>query len=120
MNELNLNEDQTTWGTALIANIYDLPKEAIPEEMFEFLKIVKMGASKYALNNWLNEDGQNADERNMHASMFRHLAASSAGQNVDNESGEDHLLHLACRALMLYTRRQRNIIHPLDKSQTRK
>lgn len=99
--------------------LYDLPEDAIPSEFFDFLKIVAMGAKKYDLNGWLEEDGIKADERAMADSMFHHLAKSFACQEipryrVDDESGEDHLLHLACRALMLYTRRKRGIKHDRD------
>ena len=110
-----------------ITHVYKLPSEALPEEMLDFIKIIKMGAEKYALNNWLEEDGKKASEKDMHDSMFHHLSQSfSEGQvalrlrepvkemTVDMESGMDPLLHLACRALMLYTRRQRGIVHPGD------
>jgi hypothetical protein len=96
---------------------FDLPAEAIQPEMFDFFKIIAMGAKKYKMNNWLEEAGTKSSEKDMHASMFRHLAESSADYwpKADHESGLDPLLHLACRALMLYTRRQRGIIHEEDK-----
>lgn len=87
----------------------------IPQEMYDWTDVLEMGAKKYGANNWLEPDGKNANEKNTHASMFRHLAKSSAGIINDEESGLDHLLHVACRALMLYTRRKRNIIHKEDK-----
>ena len=109
-----------------LADKYDLPEEAIQPEMFDFLKVVAMGAKKYAMNNWLDKDGKRSAEKDMHDSMFHHLAESySLGQEAlaeglnakfisDKESGVDPLLHLACRALMLYTRRQRGIVHTED------
>lgn len=97
----------------------DLPPEAIPIELFDFLKVIEAGAKKYALNNWLKPDGGSCDEKTMHDKMFHHLARSFWAGEVqhtvlDAESGLDHLLHLACRALMLYTRRKRGIIHSVD------
>ncbi len=107
---------------------YDLPKDAIQPEFFDFLKVVAMGAKKYAMNNWLEVDGQKSSERDMHASMGRHWAESQhsmvykvKGTNdsgrirvFDKESQLDPLLHLQCRAAMTYTRRERNLIHPED------
>ncbi len=111
-----------------ITHVYKLPTAALPGEMLDFIKIIKMGAEKYALNNWLNQDGTKTSEKDMHDSMFHHLAESMVeGKNanemhenlrdfvVDKESGMDPLLHLACRALMLYTRRQRGLVHPEDR-----
>jgi hypothetical protein len=84
----------------------------IPEEMHDFIKVLEMGAKKYAPNNWLEPEGKSSSEIEMHDHMGHHWARSYAsifnGDRLD-ESGLDHLLHLACRALMLYTRRQRNI-----------
>lgn len=98
-----------------LQKLYQLPTEcAIPNEFFDFLKILSLGAKKYAPNNWLERDGKKSSEREMHDSMFHHLAESFAGQSTDIESGLDPLLHLACRALMLYTRRQRGIVHEAD------
>lgn len=100
----------------LLGDIYELPSEAIPSEMFDFLSIVSMGAKKYAMNNWMLPDGKKSKESDMHDSMFHHLAQSFTGGRgaKDAESGADPLLHLACRALMLYTRRKRGIIHDDD------
>lgn len=100
-----------------LADKYGLPEEAIQPEMFDFLLVVAMGAKKYAMNNWLAEDGKKSSEWDMHNSMQNHWSDSATyGPNArDTESKLDPLLHLATRALMLYTRRQRNIIHSKDK-----
>lgn len=95
---------------------YGLPLTAIQPEMFDFLKVVSVGAKKYSMNNWLEPSGKRSSEKDMHDSMFHHLAESFAGQRQDRDSGLDPLLHLATRALMLYTRRQRGIIHEDDKT----
>jgi len=84
-------------------------------EFLDFLKVLKMGAKKHGNANWLNVDGKKSSHKDMHASMFRHLAQSFANQRLDAESGLDHLLHLASRALMAYTRSKRGLIHPEDK-----
>jgi hypothetical protein len=90
------------------------------KEMMDFILVLEMGAKKYEIDGWLKPDGAGSSEKEMHASMFRHLAKSlaSGGANprlvVDAESGLDHLLHVATRALMLYTRRKRGIVNTSD------
>lgn len=84
------------------------------DDFLDFMEVLEMGAAKYKPNGWLDADGNGTSHKEMHASMFRHLASSSAGIINDGESGLDHLLHVATRALMLYTRRKRGIIHPKD------
>jgi hypothetical protein len=82
----------------------------LPPELFDFIKVIEMGASKYEADGWLKPDGVGTSEKEMHASMSRHLAHSFANPDkLDLDSDLDHLLHLACRALMLYTRRVRSI-----------
>ena len=103
-----------------LASHFELPSEAIPAEFFDFIEIIKMGSIKYSMNNWLESNGTKSSEIDMHASMFRHLAQSSTSKGKsplksDDESGLDHLLHLICRAQMLYTRRVRQIRHKEDK-----
>lgn len=87
----------------------------LPMEMHHYVKVLILGAEKYAPNNWLEVDGKSSDHRSMHASMFRHLADSHAGKRKDHDSGLDPLLHLAARALMLYTRHQKGLTHGVDK-----
>ena len=87
----------------------------IPHEMFDFIKIMKSGAIKHGTNTWLDPNGPKTSEKDMHASMGRHLSQSASGDLKDKDTGLDPLLHLACRALMLYTRRQRNIKNEGDK-----
>lgn len=89
----------------------------IPIEMLSFISVLEHSANigKYPANNWLNKDGHNQDLKSTHASMFRHLAASAAGQRVDKDNGMDPLLMLAARAMMLYYRVKNNIVHPLDE-----
>lgn len=81
----------------------------LPDEIYDFIEVMIHGAKKYEPNNWLKPDGVNSDHRSMHASMFRHLAESQVNLSKDSETGLDPLLHLAARAMMLYTRRQRGL-----------
>jgi hypothetical protein len=90
-------------------------QDAVWEEEFaDFLQVLLMGANKYSLNGWLEEEGKGMSHKENHASMFRHLADSHAHNREDYESSLDPLLHLATRALMMYTRKQRRIEHPKD------
>ena len=93
----------------LIAFACDYP------EFADIMKVIEFGAQKHGDVNWTKTAGKKSSHKDMHASMFRHLADSSAGNFSDHETGFDPLLHLAVRALMTYTRRKRNIIHPEDE-----
>lgn len=88
--------------------------EYMEPEFYDFLKVLAMGAKKHGNKNWLNADGKKSSHKDMHASMFRHLAQSFANQRLDTESGLDHLLHLASRSLMCYTLIKRRITHKED------
>ncbi len=83
-------------------------------EFIDFLKVMELGAEKHGHYNWLVPNGKKSSHKEMHASMFRHLAESSSGRRSDAETGLDPLLHLASRALMMYTRIQRGIYHEED------
>lgn len=82
----------------------------IPIEFEDYKKVIEYGAKKYAANNWLEQNGQKSSDKDMFASMLRHLASATKAE-LDPETGLDHLLHLATRALMVYTRRQRGLVH---------
>lgn len=104
-----------------------------PTEFLDVIKVLDFGIKKgYEPNGWLTDsNSKTCSFKDMHASMFRHLAEShsqgyygnefvnlfektSEISRCDRESGLDPLLHLACRALMLYTRLQRGIKHETD------
>ena len=87
----------------------------IPKEMFEWLGVVIAGAKKHGGNNWLEPDGGKSSHVDMHMSMLRHFTASFSGVRFDADSGFPHLLLLATRAIMLYTRQELSIKHPEDK-----
>jgi len=83
-------------------------------EFLDFLEVLKMGAKKHGNSNWLNADGKKSSHKDMHDSMFHHIAKSYAGIRLDQESGLDELLHVASRALMCYTLIKRGIKHKED------
>lgn len=93
-------------GNILISYI----EEVFPREFMDFAKVLDFGAQKYGWSNWLQPNGTKASFKDMHDSMFRHLMSSKVAglaSRGDHESNEDHLLHLATRALMCYTLLQR-------------
>ena len=83
-------------------------------EFEDFIKVLEFGAEKHGKSNWLDPNGKKSSFVQMHNSMFHHLSESFSGHRIDLESGLDPLLHLACRALMLYTRLQLGIKHSED------
>lgn len=97
----------------------------IPSEMFDFLDILIMGAQKHGTNNWLEKNGSKTSHKDMHASIFRHVAESSSSPPallrdgglmtvVDYESRKHPLLHAMIRCGMIYTRQKRNIWNDSD------
>lgn len=87
----------------------------IPSEMDNWKDILESGAAKHGANNWLDKDGNKSSHKDMHDSMFHHLAESFVGNTKDKDSGFHPLLHLATRALMCYTRQMRNLVHSDDE-----
>lgn len=100
--------------TASLRNFLSLPSELYQLEFYDVDRVLQMGAKKYKANGWLDADGHGTSHREMHDSMFHHLAQSYAKNRLDDESQLDHLLHVACRALMLYCRLKRGIANPKD------
>ena len=78
-------------------------------DFYDILNVLKPGAVKHGSRNWeAGNKGSKSNFKEMHDSMFHHLAHSySAGCNTrdryDIETEQDHLLHLATRALMCYS-----------------
>ncbi len=79
-----------------------------PLEFSHVKKVLEQGALKYGANSWLMGKHFNLHDNNR--SMAHHLLESYRELRVDEESGLDPLLHLACRALMEYTLRQRGTL----------
>lgn len=91
-------------------------KGILHHELLDFFEILIAGINKgYPPNNWLEVEGKRSSHKEMHDSMFHHLAESFSGVKEDKDSKLNPLLHLACRAMMCYTRQIRNIKHPDDK-----
>jgi hypothetical protein len=85
------------------------PSELWPEEFYDVDLVLKMGAEKYKPRDWEKSHGSVVTHDANHNSMFHHLAESYTGATEDEESELHPLLHLACRALMGYTRYKRGL-----------
>ena len=83
--------------------------EAFQEALKDLEKVLEEGARKHGEGSWLEVANPSLQHKANCASMFRHLAEVSCKFDVDPESGVDPLLHLACRAMMYYVRKQRGI-----------
>ena len=61
-------------------------------------EVFKLGAMKYGAYNW-RKDAPSIST--YHSAIMRHLLAYQEGQDLDLESGESHLCHIACCAALL-------------------
>lgn len=102
---------QKPWLPSVNIHGYD-----IPFEMLDFINVMRKSAEsrKYEDENYLKPNGRKTSYKQMHKSMMNHLVASILEERIDPESGLDPLLHLAARALMMYTRIKRGIKHEED------
>lgn len=68
-----------------------------PSTLYAIAKVMEFGASKYQPHNW---------NRGMpwsipYSCAMRHLTAFMMGEDLDKESGQPHLYHVACNIAML-------------------
>ena len=62
-------------------------------------EVMKGGAEKYGQNNWLTSDGVGL--LTYKGAILRHLTAIDRGEDMDPESGQPHLAHIAASCLIL-------------------
>jgi CRISPR/Cas system CMR-associated protein Cmr3 (group 5 of RAMP superfamily) len=86
--ELGLKDDKSKLRWDL------LPMETIEE----VVKVLTMGANKYAPNNWQLVD--NAKDR-YYAAAMRHIVEWRKGNKIDDESKLNHLSHVMCNIMFL-------------------
>ena len=86
------------------------------DALVELARVYDYGENKYSAHNW--EKGLSWD-KGIKASLLRHLARWSCGEDYDEESGLPHDVHIAFNALALITMRIRDIgeddRHKIDK-----
>lgn len=59
------------------------------------IKVLEFGAEKYTPDNWK----KGLDLKEILESMQRHLAALMDGEEIDSESGIEHMGHIQCNAM---------------------
>lgn len=69
-----------------------------PEFVEAVGKVLTFGAEKYEPNNWQKVD--DAEDR-YYAAALRHLLAWRRGEKTDEESGLNHLAHVAANMMFL-------------------
>lgn len=90
-------------GSGARYNSGKVPYELIPTHLLESTaRVFGLGAKKYARWNWAKGMPWSV----VIGCLKRHLAAIERGEDIDPESGEPHLGHLMCNALMLEHYRQ--------------
>jgi hypothetical protein len=59
------------------------------------IKVLEFGKNKYGLENWK----KGLDKKEILESLQRHLVALFEGEEIDKESGLDHIGHVLCNAM---------------------
>jgi len=70
-----------------------------PYALTEIAKVFTIGAKKYSDWNYLKDGG--LETSRVYAALLRHLFAWYSGESLDPETGESHLTHAGCCAMML-------------------
>ena len=73
--------------------------------LMEVAKVLDFGAQKYDRNNWL----LGMDHSRLSDAALRHIAQYLDGNDIDSESGLEHISHAACCILMLLQYRLKDI-----------
>lgn len=80
--------------------------DQIPIEMLtELAKVFDFGASKYSRDNWK----LGTDWHEFYGSALRHIFAWWDGENLDQESGLNHLAHAICNLTFLIYYQQHGV-----------
>lgn len=89
---------------------YRIPPKIAREFLSYIEEVMEFGATKHGDMNWTQVDGTKSSHKEMHDSMFHHLAESFTNNRQDSETGCDPLQHLATRAVMTLWRKKRGLI----------
>jgi hypothetical protein len=71
-----------------------------PETLTEIAQVFGFGAAKYGMNNW-RKDIDKTEWSRTYSSIQRHLNAFWSGEDIDPESGMNHLAHAATQIMIL-------------------
>tara|TARA_R110002167_G_scaffold61562_1_gene173773 strand:- start:13224 stop:13607 length:384 start_codon:yes stop_codon:yes gene_type:complete len=72
-----------------------------PEALIEISKVLAMGAKKYGVNDWRRDTIHNIPMSRTYGSIQRHLNSWYAGEDLDPESGENHVTHAITQSIIL-------------------
>ena len=61
--------------------------------------VMKLGAKKYGFRNWVTSDG--VEINTYKGAILRHLMQYCDGEDVDPESGQSHIAHIAASCLII-------------------
>ena len=76
------------------------PMQFIPlSSLDQVAHVMKLGSEKYGFLNWRHCDG--VEFNTYKGAMLRHLAAYCDGEDIDPESGQSHIAHIAASCLIL-------------------
>ena len=78
-----------------------------PEALESIARVFQFGAEKYSAFDW-RYDGPNTEWLRTYSSLQRHLHAWAKCEDIDPESGLDHLSHAATQLLILITHVKEN------------
>jgi hypothetical protein len=73
-----------------------------PEALIAASRVWAHGEAKYGRDNW-RKAGEQLSLMAVSDSLMRHLAAFVSGEDIDEETGQAHVAHLLCNAMMLAT-----------------
>lgn len=71
----------------------------------EVVKVLTMGKEKYGAYNWM----KGMDFSRLEGALRRHLSEHKLGNDIDDESGLDHLAHVIVNAMFLLEYKLRDI-----------
>jgi len=92
----------------MTTNKRESTQEMFKEALADMEAVTDLGGRKYGYSSWKNPDNPSLQHKSNCASMHRHLSAITVDEySIDSESKQHHTLHLAWRALALYTRLKR-------------
>lgn len=67
-----------------------------PRFLSAMARVLEAGNKQYGFQNW-----KGLDPQRLRKALYRHLLAELAGESTDGDSGELHVVHIACGCMML-------------------
>lgn len=92
----------------------DKPRVSLVDPMFILgtAEVLTFGAKKYEVNNWKKLPYK--ELWRVQDSLLRHTMSYLDGEYIDEESGLEHLKHIACNVMFLLHHENRQILKDMD------